>query len=148
MIHERLKLRIGKIIHGYGHNELTDMSIEDFEDLPHITAEEAGEFDSLVILPTHEMHDSGYACMDFIPCRGNKPLGRLSGYSDALHIDGIGGFGANWLDKFGTVPKTIPPVGWSIDCLPESKLLRLFCHGPLRAGDPLSSFEIFSPNRS
>jgi hypothetical protein len=106
--------------------------------------ENIGEFDSLIILPTRWIHDSGYRCMDFVATRDNVPFIRLSGCSDVIHINGIGGMGYNWLKKFGKCPDAIPPIGWNIDCLKTSGLLRLFTHKNLVAGDALSSFEIFT----
>ena len=99
---------------------------------------------SLVILPgkSRPLHDSGYRTMDFVAVKNDKPICRLSGCSDVLHIDGIGGYGFNWLEKYGAVPKMIPPSAWSIDCLPKSGLLRMFCNGEIVCGSSLSSFEI------
>lgn len=88
-----------------------------------------GKFTSLVILPEKYMHDSGYACMDFVAIQDRKPICRLSGCSDVLHIGGI-------MPSFS--------VAWSIDCLPCG-LLHLFVLGRgscLEATPALSSFEI------
>jgi len=85
------------------------------------------------------MHDSGYALLDFIAVEDSKPLCKLSGCSDVLHINGIGGYG-RWS---GSIPHTIKPIPWSIDCLPKSGLLRLFCGRTIICGSALSSFEIF-----
>jgi hypothetical protein len=118
-----------------------DWTRKDFESLPvRKWNEDVGEFDNLVILPTRRLHDSGFRCMDFVAVRGSEPLCRLSGCSDVIHIDGIGGFG-EW---HGTVPKLIPPKHWSIDCLKKSGLLRIFCNKKLKAGEALSSFELFA----
>ncbi len=146
MILDKIKLKVNEVLHGPNFG-ISQMTVEEFEALPHISAEEAGEFQSLIILPTDDVHDSGYACMDFIPCRGEKPLGRLSGYSDALHINGIGGYGPHWLEKNKGLPRQVVPIGWTMDCLPQSRLMRLFWHGPLTASDPLSSFEIFAERK-
>lgn len=99
--------------------------------------------DTLVILPgySREMHDSGYRLMDFIAVKDDKPICRLSGCSDVLHIDGIGGYG-KWKPE-GGIPKMVVPSGWSIDCLPKSGLLRLFCYGNILCTSALSSFEIY-----
>lgn len=118
---------------------------KDFDALPQRQwNENIGEFDTLVIMPTRRIHDSGYRCMDFVAVRDEIPICRLSGCSDIIHINGIGGFGDNWVDKYKTVPKLIPPIGWSIDCLKTSGLLRLFSGRKLTAGNALSSFEIFT----
>jgi hypothetical protein len=100
--------------------------------------------DSLVILPSRRLHDSGYRAMDFIAIKGGKPLCRLSGCSDVIHINGIGGHGHRWLERYGTVPKLVPAHGWSIDCLPKSGLLHIFCDKKIICGSALSSFEIFA----
>jgi hypothetical protein len=106
--------------------------------------EDIGEFDSLIILPTRRIHDSNFRCMDFVAVRKNIPFCRLSGCSDVIHIDGIGGLGKNWFTKFGKVPESISPIEWSIDCLKISGLLRIFTYNKLTVGEALSSFEIYS----
>lgn len=114
---------------------------KDFESLPlREWNEDIGIFNSLIILPTRKIHDSGYACMDFIAVKDNVPFCRLSGCSDVIHFDGIGGYG-EWK---GDIPKLVPPKGWCIDCLRTSKLLRIFSDGNIKAGTALSSFEIYS----
>lgn len=120
-----------------------EMSKKDFNNIPHRKwNEDIGKFSSLVIIPTNETHDSGYMCMDFCAVDDNgRPIKLLSGGSDVIHIDGIGGFG-DWRPGSG-VPISVRPVGWSIDCLPCG-YLRLFCHRPMTCGDALSSFEVFS----
>jgi hypothetical protein len=106
--------------------------------------EDIGEFDSLVVLPKRHIHDSGFRCMDFIAVKDNVPFIRLSGCSDVIHVDGIGGMGYNWVEKYGKCPDLVPPSGWSIDCLKTSGLLRMFTHKKLLAGTALSSFEIYT----
>lgn len=125
--------------------DLNDWSKAEFEALEYSNHhEDIGEFDSLVILPTKDIHDSDYRCMAFIACKGNKPIAKIGGGSDVIHINGIGGYGKDWLYKQPGVPKSIEPIGWSIDCLKKSKLLRLFTHQNLVAGKAYSSFEIYS----
>ena len=125
---------------------INEMKRKDFEALPYREwNEDIGVFDSLVVLPLRTIHDSGYRCMDFIACKGNEAVCRLSGCSDVVHINGIGGDGKDWLDKYGRVPDKVPKIPWSIDCLPKSGLLRLFASGnSLEAGYAVSSFEIFA----
>lgn len=123
------------------------MTIKDFESLPYRESfdKDIGEFDSLVILPTRKTHDSGYRCIDFVACIKDEPICRLSGCSDVLHINGIGGYGYKWTEKNIGVPFKIDIMPWSIDCLPKSGLLRMFCYGHnLIAGCALSSFDIFA----
>lgn len=131
----------GQIVH-----DINDWDRSDFDALPcRKWDEEIGEFDSLVILPTDEIHDSGYRLMDFVAVRAGEPICRLSGCSDVLHINGIGGFGLNWLKRYNGVPSAIPPVDWSIDCLAKSGLLQLFIgRTKLVCGSALSSFEIYA----
>ena len=54
------------------------------------------KFDCLIILPERSVHDSGYGCMSYIACIGNKPVVKLAGNSDVLHLNGIGGRGERW----------------------------------------------------
>jgi len=97
------------------------------------------------------LHGSGFRLMDFVAVEDGHPICRLSGCSDVLHLDGIGGFGYNWIAK-GDVPKLIPPKGWRIDCLPKSGLLRIWPssqkYKKLIAGAALSSFEISAVTKS
>lgn len=90
------------------------------------------------------LHDSGYRCMDFVAVKDGEPLCRLSGCSDVVHIDGIGGYGYRWSRKPG-VPRKIDIHGWSIDCLPASGLLRIWPDSNrIICGSGLSSFEIYA----
>lgn len=91
------------------------------------------ECHSIIILPQRQLHDSGYRCMDFVAVgKDGKPLCRLSGCSDVVHIDRIS-------------PPLLKPrkAGWSIDCLKTSGLLRLWCNEMFVAGSALSSFQLF-----
>ena len=125
-----------------------DMTRKEFDALPSREWNEDVEgVRSLVILPgrAKDMHDSGYRCMDFVAVnKDGEALCRLSGCSDVVHIEGIGGYGNKWLEQYGTVPKKIPPVAWSIDCLPKSGLLQLFAREGITCGPAFSSFEVFS----
>jgi len=129
---------------------INDMTRKEFDELPlRDWTGDLGPFDSLVILPQRTLHDSGYRCMDFVAVKEDKAVCRLSGCSDVIHIQGIGGFGRNWFKKYGTLPKSVTPKAWNIDCLKKSGLLRIFCSGKqshmrLIAGIALSSFELFA----
>lgn len=123
--------------------DVLKMSRADFDALPSRSwNEDIGEFDSLVILPLRRRHESGYRCMDFVAVKQGEALCRLSGCSDVLHIDGIGGYGDHVRGQ--GLPKLIKPVSWSVDCLPKSGLLQLFSRHTLTCGLALSSFEVFA----
>ncbi len=102
-------------------------------------------FDSIVIIPTNRKHSSGWKCMDFVGCINNKPIVRLSGCSDVLHLDGIGGYGHNWLESVSGVPTKIDVNGLKIDCLP-SGYLRLWLKDGFKflADSSVSDFEIYA----
>lgn len=119
---------------------------KDFLKLPHRSWDQSVECDSIVIIPTRRKHDSGYMCMDFAAMVGDKPICLLSGCSDVIHIEGIGGLGDDWLNKFGGIPEKVRPSEWSIDCLPCG-LLRIFTRNGMKCGPALSSFEIFSKEK-
>ena len=127
---------------------ITKMTRKEFESLPHRSwNEDIGKFNCLVILPgkSKDLHDSGYRCMDFVAVKDDKAICRLSGCSDVVHIEGIGGYGKDWLKKYNKVPFLVPPTGWNIDCLPKSGLLRLFPGSRcMTCGEALSSFEIYA----
>ena len=123
---------------------VNEMTRKELEQLEHRKWNEEVEFDSLIILPGNKLHDSGYRCMDFVAVTNNEPICLLSGCSDVIHIDGIGGFGKGWLNKYGTCPNVVPPTSWSIDCLAKSGLLRLFPGTQkMTCGPALSSFEVY-----
>lgn len=150
------------------------MTVKDFQKVPDRTwMEDIGEFASLVIIPAqpkfwnvlkhriikyfcekfniqydgypNHLHDSGYRKMDFCAIdQNNKPICLLSGCSDVIHIDGIGGYGYRDFDEIKIfLPEFIKRKAWSIDCLKESGYLRIFCEGTLKAGPALSSFELY-----
>lgn len=126
-----------------GRMNVFDMTKKDFEKVPERGgfSEDIGEFNSLVIIPMDYAHDSGWMCMDFVAVtKEGEPICRLSGCSDVLNLDGIGGYG-NWYD--GEFPNYIELKGWSIDCLPCG-YLRVFSRNVMTAGPALSNFEIYA----
>lgn len=60
-----------------------------------------GPFDGFVIIPTGELHDSGYMCMKLALTYHYEVVGCVSGYSDVIHLNGIGGYGK----IYGDVPQ-------------------------------------------
>lgn len=97
---------------------------------------------TIIILPTRRIHSSGYACMEFVLIGlDGKPLGRIGGGTDVVHIDGIGGVG--WRFHMGKVRDITKVGGWSIDCLPCG-LLQLWASEGTLVTYPMSSFEILA----
>ena len=121
--------------------DITKMSKEDFLAVPERTSfnDNIGLFYSLVIIPMDYLHDSGFRCMDFVAVDiTGEPICRLSGCSDVINFDGLGGYGK----EFVPGEKSRPIEGWRIDCLPCG-LLRIFCNGWIEAGHAISDFSIY-----
>lgn len=99
--------------------KIFDVTLNNYEEIPRYF-KQGEEFDSILIIPTTELHDSGFARMAFIGCKSEEAVCLRGGGSDVLDLDGIGGSGIYY------VP-TIRPKSWSIDCTPNG-LLRIFAH--------------------
>ena len=92
--------------------------------------EDIGEFDSLIILPTRRLHESGFRCMDYVAVIGEEPICRLSGCSDLICLDKM--------------------TGGKIDCLKGSGLLSIFTQGKLKvdiASFSYSTLELHSTKK-
>ena len=108
-------------------NQLNFMTatLEELQKLPFYF--EAGMmFDRLIIVPQNEVHESGYNMMSYVLVMKGEIVGKIGTSSDVLHLDGIGGYG-EWNPSKGELPRTAPIRAWSIDCLPGSKCVSLFC---------------------
>lgn len=81
-------------------------------------------FNAFVIVPTGKLHDSGFQMMKFILCDGYDIVGAVSGYSDVVHLDGIGGYGLDY--KTALIKDENHVIDWSIDVLPKSGCTRFF----------------------
>lgn len=92
---------------------------EDFEKLEF--KKPTGYFNSVMIIPTGELHDSGYECMKFALFNNEEYVGCIGGGSDVIHFNGIGGYGLKWRN----VPKAVPPVDFQMDLFPNG-LFRIF----------------------
>lgn len=124
--------------------DIFNMTKEDFNKVPERGgwSRDIGEFNSLVIIPQDYPHDSGWMCMDFVAVsKEGEPICKLSGCSDVLNLDGIGGYGR---DDF--MFNHIKPKGWCIDCLPCG-YLRLFSNSVLTVGPALSNFAVYAEQR-
>lgn len=94
-------------------------------------------FNQVVIVPMDELHDSGYRCMKFILCHYGDIVGAVSGWSDAVHPNGIGNHG---LSNDWSVTQNI---GLLIDCLRGSGCVRLMMDGLYKCSDIIGSDFIF-----
>jgi len=112
-------------------------SKEEFEKLEYKRPD--GDFNGCVIIPTGEMHDSGFGCMRFALTMDNEIVGCVGGGSDIIHLNGIGGYG-QYGEKYmeRVTSQMVPVIGWSIDCLP-SGFLRIFSHKNLSIEDIICS---------
>ena len=116
---------------------------EEFEKLEYKRPTDS--FNGFVIIPTGEMHDSGFGCMKFALTNHNEVVGCVGGGSDVINLNGIGGYG-EYDDEYGTRVATNKGniIDWSIDCLPCG-LLRIFTSKyELKLPQyVLSNFEVF-----
>jgi len=123
------------------------MTRKQFEAVPHREKwDKHITCDCIVIMPTKKMHGSGYRMIDFVAITDGKPLMRLSGCSDVIHIDGIGGGGYRYLtDKPFNYSDLVQRKSWNMDCLRKSGLLRMWVNDHmLICGGSLSSFEVWA----
>lgn len=123
---------------------VVNMTKKDFDDMPWSEPPTRKRFSFLVIIPTGELHDSGYGCMTFVAVDKNgEPICKFGGNSDVVHINGMLGIG-EWR---GEIPKEIKPESWSIDMLPCG-YIRLFPRSDMYFTAPyiVSDFEIYSDN--
>lgn len=123
---------------------ILDMKKSDFKSLPRFDWEKYNnkeiKFDSLIIIPTTHKHDSGYKCMEYCAVKNGEPIGIFGGYSDVMHLDGIGGYGKPFSTEFNH-------KAWNIDCLPCG-YLHLWCSGyRLVASGCLSDFELYTEKK-
>lgn len=121
---------------------LTELTKEDFANAPYLGCWSGMEgmdpndeliFDSFVIIPTGEEHESGYGCMEFALIRDGEILGRIGGATDVVCLDGL-----------GTLGRVITHV-WRVDCLPCG-YLNLWTREKLFLTDNFvgSTLEVFS----
>lgn len=92
-----------------------------------------GSFNDVIIVPTDDIHDSGFRCMKFILVRQGAIVGAVSGWSDVLHLNGIGGYGKYEEFHMALASGMTKRIGWKIDCLTKSNCIRLMCDHNLSA---------------
>lgn len=105
-------------------------------------------FSGFVIVPTGKKHDSGYGCMKFVLTSGDEIVGCVGGYSDVVHLNGIGGYGTDWERALAT--GYVPVTDWNIDLLPKSKCVRVFSHKGMTLPEDAwigSDFEVYGKGK-
>lgn len=122
---------------------IIDCTLQELQELSNIPVAHIAPFNSITIVPMKELHESGFKCMKFILQNNNEIVGIVSGWSDVLHINGIGGYGLNYRDTIRT--QMVKRVGWHMDCLPGSGCVRLMadCECVLKDTWIGSDFEFF-----
>ena len=101
---------------------IMSMTVEDFKAV-HIrnADDDLSNVQSVVILPTEEIHDSGFMYMNLVAVNFDfRPVCRIPN-ADVVCLDGLLGSGK----ENGFLEKVIPVKGWRIDCLPCG-LVRIF----------------------
>ena len=103
---------------------LTEMTLQDFRDIE--ICRPTKKFNAFTIVPTEEIHDSGYRCMKFVLDYHGEIVGCVGGWSDVVDLNGIGGYGNDWNTTLMTGKTDI--YDWVMDCLTESGLIHVFTH--------------------
>lgn len=123
---------------------INSMTLEELLAVPYSkTRGEIGTFKGFIIVPTGELHDSGFGCMKFVLTLHDDIVGAVGGWCDVVHLNGIGGYGLNW--QRSLTSRNVPVIDWSIDLLPKSGCLRVFSGHKLvlRDGFICSDFEVY-----
>ena len=121
------------MIEGSMIENLNNISLEEFLSIENYFPTEP--FNDIIIVPTNTIHESGFRCMKFVLVRFGKIVGAVSGWSDVIHFNGIGGYGHTSYEKKG--------YGYKIDCLAESRCIRIMTDRELEIDDWIGSDFIF-----
>jgi len=103
-------------------DEVMNMTLEELQNVE--TIKKRSDFNSFVIVPMNDNHDSGFRTMMFILLLDNEILGAVSGWSDVIHVNGVGGYGLDVENALKT--QKVQRVSMSMDCLPVSGCMRFF----------------------
>lgn len=104
---------------------LKEYTLEEFQNMENFGIQSL--FDSVIIVPMDELHESGFRCMKFILCNSGDIVGVVSGWSDVVHPNGIGNYGRKFMNSYET--DLVPNMHLSIDCLSKSGCVRLMMAG-------------------
>lgn len=119
-------------------NDIKYMTLDELLAVPYSkTRREIGVFNGFIIVPTGELHDSGFGCMKFVLTKHSDIVGAVGGWCDVVHLNGIGGYGLDW--QRSLKERRVPVIDWSIDLLPKSGCLRVFSTHRLALDDFIGS---------
>ena len=97
-------------------------------------------FNSVILVPTGKVHDSGYGCMRFILLDDGDIVGCIDKGSDVVYPNGIGNYGLE-LNRAQIAARLVPHISLRVDCLKRSKCTRLIMSGSYKCdGFPCSDF--------
>lgn len=103
--------------------DIEKMTKKQFEALPYVVIKDYYnrfvEIDSIVLLPSKRLHDSGWRNYEIVPCLRREPLGKLHGYDTfSIYLTGIKEkVGVDCLGKSGLMRIFLPQDEYLIDCL-------------------------------
>lgn len=98
-----------------------DYTLEEYQAMKNFG--ERSIFDSVIIVPMEELHDSGFRCMKFILLEKGEIVGVVGGWCDVVHPNGIGNYGRSLKRPNGKLEPI--PAYISMDCLANSGCVRL-----------------------
>ena len=126
--------------------DFNKMTLEELRSIEPFGKDET--FMSVIIVPTDDLHESGFRCMKFIFVDGFKIVGCIDRGSDVVHPNGIGNSGKPY-DISMMANGVVPYMGLSIDCLAGSGCARVMMGRRCKCDDFVGSdFQFFICGRS
>lgn len=122
---------------------ILDYTLEEFQDMEYFGSGEL--FNAIILVPTKDVHDSGYRCMAGILERNDDIVGKVGGGCDVVNPNGVGNYGPFDPAIFSKMinSRSVPYMGLSMDCLPKSNCIRLMLSGLWRMDDFIGSYLTF-----
>lgn len=117
---------------------LNKMSLQELKDMDPFGGRET--FNSVVIVPDDDIHDSGFRCMKFILVRDGEVVGCVGGWCDTVQPNGVGNRGRRW-EQYLDIG--IPYIGLSMDCLAGSGCVRIMMYKLCSCADFIGSDFMF-----
>ena len=117
---------------------LNDYTLQELQNIDNFNNDAL--FDSIIIVPMEEIHDSEFRCMKGILVYHGEIVGSVGGWSDVIFPNGIGNYG-KFGNDFSEIVSSgrVPYMGLSIDCLDKSHCLRIMLAGLWKMDDFIGS---------